>query len=79
MLRKNLIHQILKLREHYLWAKKIVIGLMKDGLDGKIMKEIVGLRPETYRYLTDDDHVYKRVKCVKTCVIKWKVKIESNS
>ena len=52
---------------------------MKDGLDGKIMKEIVGLRPETYRYLTDDDHVYKRAKCVKTCVIKWKVKIESNS
>lgn len=52
---------------------------MKDGLDGKIMKEIVGLRPKTYRYLTDDDHVYKRAKCVKKCVIKWKVKIESNS
>ena len=44
---------------------------MKDGLDGKILKEIVGLRPKTYRYLTDDDHVYKRgAKCVKKCVIK---------
>ena len=30
---------------------KKVIGLMKDELDGQIMKKIVGLRAKTYSYL----------------------------
>ena len=32
---------------------KKVIGLFKDELAGKIMKEICALRAETYRYLMD--------------------------
>ena len=33
---------------------KKVIGLMKDELEGKILKEFVALRPKTYSYFTDD-------------------------
>ena len=33
---------------------KKVIGLMKDELGGKIITEIVTLRPKTHSYLTDD-------------------------
>ena len=38
---------------------KTVIGLMKDELGGKIIKEFVALRPKTYSYLTDDNNVKK--------------------
>ena len=34
---------------------KKVIGLMKDELGGKIIREFVVLRLKTYSYLTDDD------------------------
>ena len=33
---------------------KKVIGLMKDVLGGRIIREFVALRPKTYLYLTDD-------------------------
>ena len=41
---------------------KKVIGLMKDELEGKIIKEFVALRPKTYSYLTDDDTIHKKAK-----------------
>ena len=41
---------------------KKVIGLMKDELGGKIIKEFVTLRPKTYSYLTDDGKEDKRLK-----------------
>ena len=33
---------------------KKVIGLIKDGLGGKIMTKFVGIRGKTYSYLIDD-------------------------
>ena len=48
---------------------KKVIGMMKDELGGKIMKEFVGLRPKYYPYLTDDGKIDKKAKGTKKCVI----------
>ena len=53
---------------------KEVIGLMKDELDGKIISEIVTLRPKTYSYLTDDGKEDKKAKGTKKCVIKKMIK-----
>ena len=44
---------------------KKVIGLMKDELGGKIIKEFVALRPKTYSYLTDDCEEDKKAKGTK--------------
>ena len=49
---------------------KKVIGLMKDELGGKIMQELIGLRPKCYSYLTDRGNVDKKAKGTKKCVIK---------
>ena len=43
---------------------------MEDELGGKIMEEILALRPYMYSYLTDDDHVDKKAKNKKKSVIK---------
>ena len=40
--------------------KNKVIGLMKNGLSGKIMTEFAALRPNTYSYLTDDNDENKK-------------------
>ena len=56
---------------------KKVIGLMKDGLGGKIMTEFVGLRVKTYIYLIDDGSEDKKSKGTKKCVIKIKIKFEN--
>ena len=44
---------------------KKVIGMMKDELGGKIMKEYIGLRYKCYSYLTDDGNVDKKAKGTK--------------
>ena len=46
------------------WNKK-VIGLSKDELAGKIMKEFVGLRAKAWACLMDDDSEYKKSKGTK--------------
>ena len=53
-----------------------VIGLMKDELGGKIMKEFVGLRAKTYSYLKDNNDEDKKTKDTKSCVIKRKLKFQ---
>ena len=53
---------------------KKVIGLMKDELGGKIIREFVTLRPRTYSYLTDDGKEDKKAKGTKECVIKKMIK-----
>ena len=53
---------------------KKVMGLMKDELGGKIIREFVTLRPKTYSYLTDDAKEDKKAKGTKKCVIKRMIK-----
>ena len=56
---------------------KKVIGLMKDELEGKIMKEFVGLRAKTYSYLKNNNNEDKKVKGIKKkCLIKRKLKFQ---
>ena len=69
---KDLIHQIMKSIDLYRKNKK-VIGLMKDELKGKIMREFAALRPKTYSYLTDDSNSDKKTKGTKKCVIIIKI------
>ena len=56
---------------------KKVLGLFKDELGGKIMKEFCTLRPKTYAYLLDDDSEIKKAKGTKRCVIKRKLMFEN--
>ena len=49
---------------------KKVIGLFKDELGGKNMKEFVGLRAKTWTYLLDDDSGHNKAKRTKKRVIK---------
>ena len=53
---------------------KKVIGLMKDELGGKIITEIVILRPKTYSYLINDCKEDKKAKGTKKWVIKRMIK-----
>ena len=55
---------------------KKVIGLMKDELGEKIMKEFVVLRAKTYSYLIDDGSEDKKARGTKKCVIKRKLKFQ---
>ena len=49
---------------------KKVIGLFKDELGGRIMKEFCALRGRTYSYLMDDNSAVKKSKGTKKGVIK---------
>ena len=53
ILKLDLILKVMNQIDHCLKGKK-VIGLMKDELDGKIIKKFVRLRAKTYSYLIDD-------------------------
>ena len=55
---------------------KKVIGMFKDELGGKIMKEFCALRAKTYAYLMDDDSEKKKAKGTKKCIIKHRIKFE---
>ena len=48
---------------------KKVIGLMKDELGGKIMKECISLRPKMYSYRVGGDEP-KKCKGIKKCEVK---------
>ena len=56
---------------------KKVPSLLKDELGGKIMTEVVALRPKAYAFLDDDGSVHKKVKRTKKCVIKRKLMFEN--
>ena len=49
---------------------KIVIGLFKDELGGKIMIEFFGLRAKAYAYIMDDNSEHIKAKGTKMSVIK---------
>ena len=52
---------------------KKVIGLFKDELGRRIMKEFCALRVKTYLCLMDDDSEVKKSKGTKKCIIKRKL------
>ena len=56
---------------------KKVIGLFKDELGGKIIKEFCALRAKTYSYLMGDDSEVKKAKGTKMCVIKQELMFEN--
>ena len=64
-------------RQLQIGVKKKVIGMFKDELGGKIMKEFCALRAKTYTYLMEDDSEMKKVKEVKRCVIKRRLMFEN--
>ena len=51
--------------------------LFKDELEGKIIVEVVALRPKTWACLMDDGSEYKKSKGTKTCVINGRLIFEN--
>ena len=64
-------------RPFQIGMKKKVIGLFKDELEGKIMKEFCALRAKSYTYLMDDDNEKKKAKGIKKCIIKRRLMFEN--
>ena len=56
---------------------KKVIGLFKDELGGKIIKEFCALRAKTYAYFMNDDSENKKTKGTEKCVMKRKNMFEN--
>ena len=54
---------------------KKVIGLMKDELGGKIMKEFISLRPKMYSYRVEESEP-KKCKGITKCVVKKTITFE---
>ena len=54
-----------------------VIGMFKDELGGKIMKEFCAVRAKTYTYLMDDDSKKKKAEGIKRCIIKRRLMFEN--
>ena len=52
---------------------KKLSGLFKDVFGGKIITEVVVLRPKTSAYLMDDGTDHKKAERTKKCVIKQKL------
>ena len=57
---------------------KKVPGLFKDELGGKIMTEVVALRPKAYAYLDDDVNEHKKTKGTKMCAVKQKLTFQNS-
>ena len=58
-------------------VNKNVIGMFKDELGGKVMKEFCALRAKIYTYLLEDDSEMKKAKGVKRCVVKRRLMFEN--
>ena len=56
---------------------KKVPGVFKDELGGKIITEVVAIKPKTYAYLIDDGSEHKKAKGTKKCVIKQKLMFQN--
>ena len=56
---------------------KNVIGVFKDELGRKIMKEFCELRAKTYSYLLDGDGEHKKPKGTEMCIIKYIMMFEN--
>ena len=56
---------------------KKVPGLIKNELGGKIIIEVVAIRPKAYAYLTDDGNELKKAKGNRKCVIKREILFEN--
>ena len=54
---------------------KKVIGLMKDELGGKIIKEFISLRPKMYSYRVEESEP-KKCKGIKKCAVKKTITFE---
>ena len=54
MLKNDLMHlTMMKMINDLFHKNKEAVGIFKDELGGKIMIELVGIRPKTYAYLID--------------------------
>ena len=58
-------------------VNKKVIGMFKDTLGVKIMKEFCALRTSTYTYLMNDDSQKKKTKRIKSCAIRRRLMFEN--
>ena len=56
---------------------KKVIGMFKDELGGKIIKEFCALRAKKYTYLMDGDSENKNAEGVKRCIVKRRLMFEN--